>query len=500
MALVTLDRVRTPAHRGQSFECDFWQLEAGQKWFVVGANGSGKTTMAQVITGKQVISRGEVRLAEAMQSGQELALVSFEEQQKLHAHDDRFDDSELREDANDPGTIVAEFLGRQDCELPLYKQWLTELGLESIEGRGIRRLSTGEMRKVLLAKAVLIGARVLILDDPLAGLDAQTQGRFSQLLDTVFAKLDTVLVLSTNLQDLSSRYTHIATLVDGKVTLAGAITEEMLRNVALTLNEAESLNRRRLPPQEQLGSMWPAMLQTDHDPVNVFIDMHKVSVSFGNRRIFSDLDWCMRRGDHAMIMGPNGCGKSTLLGMLMGENPKAYGQNISLFGARKGSGESIWELRKHFGLVSTSLQQKYAKGYRVLEVVLSGFQDSVGLYDDVGGQQNEIAHRWLSIVGAEQLTQRKFDSLSYGQQKLVLIARAMVKQPTLLVLDEPCIGLDQVNRERVLQLVDGIAGNSKTHLLFVSHVSDERPRCINQQLQFVWSDTEHCYRIDVSRT
>ncbi len=493
MALVTLKQVRTPAHRGQAFECDFWQLESGQKWFVVGGNGSGKTTMARVITGKQAISRGEISVAPNLNALRDFAIISFEQQQTLHALDDRFDDSELREDASDPGTLVSEFLGRSTKPSADYEQWLNTLDIKSLEDRGIRQLSTGEMRKVLLARAVLADAQVLILDDPLAGLDVQTQRRFSQLLDSVFAKLETVIVLSTSLSDIGPHFSHVAVLCDGRVSMAEAITDTSRSEAKSTLNTSKH------SPANIIGGNWPAAVNESEQVPDTFIEMKDVSVSFGAQPIFAGLSWSMQRGDHALISGPNGCGKSTLLAMLSGENAKAYGQNIILFGKKKGSGESIWELRKYLGVVSTALQQKYAKGYKVIDVVLSGLQDSVGLYADTGGQQQEVAEQWLSIVGASKLAQNKFDSLSYGQQKMVLIARAMVKQPALLVLDEPCIGLDQENRKRVLRLVDEIATNSRTHLLFVSHVADERPACINQQLQFVWDDALQCYRIEVSR-
>jgi len=173
-----------------------------------------------------------------------------------------------------------------------------------------------------------------------------------------------------------------------------------------------------------------------------------------------------------------------LLNLLTGENAKAYGQRVTLFGRGKGSGESIWELRRYFGLVSTDLQRQFGRADSVLDVVLSGFRDSIGLFDMPIDSERELALQWLGLVGADDLQTRRFKLLSYGQQKLVLIARAMVKQPAVLILDEPCIGLDASNRERVLKVIDAIAANSQTHILFVSHLSEERPACINQLLQF----------------
>ncbi|MFK8018348.1 MAG: ATP-binding cassette domain-containing protein [Pseudomonadales bacterium] len=490
MALVTLINARTAAHAGQAFECAAWQLQRGQKWLIAGTNGSGKTTMAHVLCGQVALSRGEMIVDDDFDANSNIALVSFEQQQYLHERDDRFDDSELREDANDPGTLVCNFLGEQDCNEKIYRDWVEELEIDSLLQKGIRRLSTGQMRRVLIAKAVLSNAEVLILDDPLAGLDRQLQIRFSKLLDRVFEKLETVLVLSSRMDDLTPRFDHLLLLVDGVVVQQGKVTPA-------SVGEARQRWASHQANRHRAVTSWPAPLELEVNASEPLLQLKDVSVSFAENAVFTGLNWVMEHGQHTMISGPNGCGKSTLLAMLTGENPKAYGQQVSLFGRKKGSGESIWDLRKNFGVVSTALQQKYAKGYSVAEVVQSGFQDSVGLYAEAGDQQRDIAAQWLAIVGAPELENRRFDKLSYGQQKLILIARAMVKQPLLLILDEPCIGLDDQNKNRVLELVDEIASNSRSHLLFVSHVSDERPACITQLLQFVWNEHASCYTIDV---
>ena len=417
MALVTLINARTAAHAGQAFECETWHLRRGQKWLIAGANGSGKTTMAHVLCGQIALSRGEMIVDDEFDAKDNIALVSFEQQQYLHERDDRFDDSELREDANDPGTRVCDFLGEQTCNQQIYRDWVEELEIESLLQSGIRRLSTGEMRRVLIAKAVLSNAEVLILDDPLAGLDRQLQIRFSQLLDRVFQKLETVLVLSSKMEDLTPRFDHLLLLVEGRVVQQGEVTPAFVSEARERWTSSQTKRHRAV-------TSWPAAPELAVDAGEPLLQLKNVSVSFAENAVFTGLNWVMEHGQHAMISGPNGCGKSTLLAMLTGDNPKAYGQEVSLLGRRKGSGESIWDLRKHFGVVSTALQQKYAKGYSVAEVVQSGFQDSVGLYAESGDQQRDIAAQWLAIVGATELESRRFDKLSYGQQKLVLIAPA----------------------------------------------------------------------------
>lgn len=162
----------------------------------------------------------------------------------------------------------------------------------------------------------------------------------------------------------------------------------------------------------------------------------------------------------------------------------AYGQAVYLFGTRRGSGETVWDVKARFGVVSNEMHNRYVKGWRVLEVVISGFFDSVGLYDDSGASERGCALAWLEALNIDALATQYYDSISFGQQRLVLLARAMVKHPNVLILDEPCVGLDDSHRELILALVDLIAATTSTHILYVSHTQGEQPRCINQRIRF----------------
>jgi molybdate transport system ATP-binding protein len=197
------------------------------------------------------------------------------------------------------------------------------------------------------------------------------------------------------------------------------------------------------------------------------------------------VSWVFRPGQHCNIAGPNGCGKTTLLSLVTGDNHKAYGQDITLFGLKRGSGESVWDIKQKFGQVSTQLHLNHARGMKVLEVVTSGFFDTVGLYDDWGDKQLEIARCWLAALDLAGLAKSPFDTLSFGLQRMVLLARAMVKSPAILILDEPCLGLDGYHSRAIIDAIDHIAGNSDTQVVYVSHSAGQMPRCINQRLEFV---------------
>jgi molybdate transport system ATP-binding protein len=191
----------------------------------------------------------------------------------------------------------------------------------------------------------------------------------------------------------------------------------------------------------------------------------------------------VRRGENWFVQGPNGSGKTTLLSLVCGDHPQAYANDIRLFGVPRGSGESIWDIKRRIGLLSTEFQIAYRREASGLEVVVSGFHDSIGLYERTSPAEEASARELLGLLGLEELAKLDFGALSGGQQRLVLLARAMVKRPELLVLDEPCQGLDPANRGLVLAMIDRIVAGTTADLIYVSHHRDELPRCLTHLLE-----------------
>jgi molybdate transport system ATP-binding protein len=201
--------------------------------------------------------------------------------------------------------------------------------------------------------------------------------------------------------------------------------------------------------------------------------------------VFENLSWTVRHGQHWAVCGPNGSGKSTLLRIIVGDHPQAYANTVNVFGKPRGGGGSIRETKAGIGLISSELQVRYRKAITALDVVISGFFDSTGLYRNASPYQAAVSEAWMKSFGLQTLADKKFNHLSHGEQRMVLLARAMVKPPRLLVLDEPCQGLDIGNRRLILQTIDRIAGTGQTTIIFVGHHIDEIPACITHYLILV---------------
>ena len=452
-----------------------WRFEPGQQWACLGPNGAGKTSLARVISGQAKRYSGQLESAATL-AQQGVAYVCFEQARALCQRDQKLDDSEFRADASDPGTTVQSLLlGAKEAD-DNFNYWVERLAITHILSRGLRFISTGELRKTLLISALLSRPALLILDSPLDGLDCLSQGEMRRVIDELLNSDAAVLLLCRQAQDIPDGVSHVLVLNEGETFASGE------RTTVLANPEVQALMQPALPPLSQLpiASQRPYTLPAE----GPLLTLKGVNVSYGELQVLTDVDWELQRGQHCCVSGPNGCGKTTLLSLITGDNHKAYGQNITLFGQPRGSGESIWDIKQKYGQVDTQLHLNFARGMRVVEVVVSGFFDTVGLYDDWGDAQREAAQQWLHALGLSEFSGESFDALSFGLQRMVLLARAMVKSPIILLLDEPTLGLDGHHRQLILRAIDHIARHSDTQIIYVSHSAGDMPACINQLLQF----------------
>lgn len=488
-ALVSIDNAQCRIGRQTLLTVEHFAIACGQHWCVFGQNGSGKTLLANLLANKLRETASYVTYGDNFDPACDVHIVSFEEQQRLWDRDNRLDVSEFSGDAQDKGTIVESLIrasrSKQDQSDALLADLVRKLALEEMLTKGIRFLSSGQIRKVLIARALYAFRdglqQLLILDDPLESIDRDSQERIRNTIEEYMGEQFSSLQLCRRQQDILPGVSHMAVMQrDSKgmlISRQGTFAEvsnstEFISIISANVEVSSSLDVV-LPRESPIRNVSEELLRLDN-----------VQAGYGDNKVLVDVNWVMTGRDHVLIEGPNGCGKSTLLSLIDGENHKGYGQAVFLFGHLKGSGETIWETKKHFGLVSNELHHKYIKGWRILDVVVSGFFDSVGLYDDSGTAEVAQAKSWMAALGLASLQKQYYHELSFGQQRLVLLARAMIKKPRILILDEPCVGLDDFHRKLILKVLDAIAERSLTNILYVTHVADEKPSCINQLLRF----------------
>ena len=488
--LIKVSAARCRIGRHGVLTVDDFSVRPGQQWCVFGPNGAGKSLLADLIAGNRIESGSYVSYADGFDPRRDIHVVSFEEQQRLWQQDNRLDMSEYSARAEDPGTTVAALVrstrSPDTQDQALLETLLRELDLSTLLEQGIRFLSSGQVRRALIARALYARregiAQLLILDDPLESIDRDSRQRIARCIRN-YLRTDVVsLQLCRRAGDILPGVTHLALMDELALKQQGAYQAMAGSDVF------RAMQARRAVLPAALPAPAPDSAADAPDATLPYIELEGVGAAYGKNRVLQGIDWTMTAEHHVLIEGPNGCGKSTLLSLIDGENHKAYGQRVRLFGRQRGSGETVWQIKARFGLVSNELHNRYVKGWRVLDVVVSGFFDSLGLYDDSGAGETERARQWLEALGIAALASHYYHEISFGQQRLVLLARAMVKQPSILILDEPCVGLDDFHRDLILRLLDLIAEQTATRIIYVSHVQGEQPRCINQRLRFIAGD------------
>ncbi|MEO1081928.1 MAG: ATP-binding cassette domain-containing protein [Pseudomonadota bacterium] len=463
-----------------------WEWRQGEHWAVLGPNGAGKSSLAAILSGEQKHYSGTYSRSDELEQGG-IAYVCFESGRRLCERDRKLDCAEFEGSASDTGTRVRDLLAQDEEPSARRARIIEMLNLQPILERGLRHVSTGEMRKTLLASALLQQPRLLILDSPLDGLDLDTQHRFGLALDRIISESPAVLVLSRSVDEVPEACSRLLLLGEGRVRDQGeraVILKSAHTDALLAAPDVCFKAPARTAATEPSTAVAPEAGEPVNENPGPTLELHNVSASFGDLCVFRELNWRLDPHQHCLIAGPNGSGKSTLLDLLTGDNHKAYGQEVYLFGRRRGSGESVWDIKSKFGRVDARMQFAVPQGSSVMDVVLSGHFDSIGLHDRPTDRQRDRALNWLDALDLGAMASTEFHTLSFGLQRLVLLARAMVKAPRILLLDEATLSLDAGHRRLLLDAIDHVIHASPCQLLFVSHTAGEVPACINQQLSF----------------
>ena len=456
---------RHPAYRMDK-PIDF-VLNEGEQLAIVGPNGSGKTMLVNTIIGRYPLMMNEVHYDFGEENKrmvcENIHYIAFRDSYGDYDPNYYYQQRWHSQDVELSPTVREQFgLGVSAENMALRESLFRDFSIDALMDKLLVMLSSGELRRLQIVKALMTSPRVLIMDNPFIGLDAEMRHQLNELLKQLINErgLQLILVLSRE-DEIPDFITHVAPVYNKVV---GGKIEKSLFPVATDV----SCN---------IGGVASGGVDSS-DGKDVIIELRNVTLRYGERVIFENLNWTVCRGERWALHGRNGSGKSALLSLICADNPQSYACDISLFGQRRGKGESIWDIKRRIGYVSPEMHRAYLKDLPSIEIVASGLHDSIGLYKRPRPEQMEVCKEWMWVFGIEELAERTFLTLSSGEQRLVLLARAFVKDPELLILDEPLHGLDTQRREQVRGIIDRFCIRPEKTLIMVTHYPEELPSCI----------------------
>ncbi|MBL7770628.1 MAG: ATP-binding cassette domain-containing protein [Flavipsychrobacter sp.] len=486
--LFKIEKGRIQYQNKQLFQDLDFTIRVGETWAIAGDSGSGKTSLLKALAGQLPITGGrwEAAFFEPLKKNGNLPadplfswrnLVAFVDARHRftnlsHTNTFYYQQRYNSCDAEDAPT-VAELL-EQEGRNPALFGWNAEnviatCQLDKLLDKQVILLSNGETRRLLTGLALLKNPALLLLDNPTSGLDKEKRIEFEQLLARIIAS-GIHVVLSLSHHELPASITHIAQLKNGQIQ---SISNRQQYHQVIELNTAEYNAPQQLD----------AWLKMGHVPeFEEIVEIQNGRVQYGNRIILEDINWKIRKAERWSISGHNGAGKSTLISLITGDNPQAYANNIKLFGKKRGSGESIWEIKKKIGFVSPELFQYFPQETTVAHAVESGLYDTIGLYRPPAAENAMLIQTVLHALGINDYATNRLQLVATSVQRLALVARALVKYPPLLILDEPCQGLDHNQTEQFKNLMEELCRQTSISLIYVSHYADEIPAAVNRQL------------------
>ena len=455
-------------------------MQNDEHWAIVGANGAGKSVLVDILTSVHPLLINDVAydFGDAKEKGvsSNIRCVTFcdtyGEASSLKYYQQRWNHGDNEEEAPTVEEILNETRTNNADLDELIKELLPKVFLE----KTIMMLSSGEFRRFQLVKSLSCSPSLLILDNPFIGLDAEARTQVTDFLSrlTNSGVIQIVLVLSRQ-DSLPSFITHVVSME--KMNIKAKYTkEEYLKSI---YNNEEKVGVLCKDKENEIINL--PYKDNEYNTKGV-IDFNNINISYGSHAILKDLCWKVDCGEKWALCGRNGSGKSTLLSLVCADNPQGYACDITLFGNKRGSGESIWDIKKHIGYVSPEMYRAYKKNLPTIDIVASGLYDSVGLYHRLSDSDKEKCLWWMDKFGIKELANRPYLKISSGEQRLALLVRAFVKDPELLILDEPFHGLDNHNRLLAKEIINVFCKRKNKTLIMVSHYTEDFPLCITKTL------------------
>ncbi|WP_179412765.1 ATP-binding cassette domain-containing protein [Mucilaginibacter sp. E4BP6] len=467
-----------------------FNINKGENWALIGKSGSGKSALLQTITGRFNVTGGEVNYTffeeflahhpnhdPTLTHHKLIALVESKHHfRNLSNTTEFYYQQRYNSSDSEDAQTVEEYLHDIKHVDGGNNYWtfdkvIETLRLEPLRSKQLIKLSNGETKRLLIAAALIKNPVLLLLDTPLTGLDVQTRALFNVILSEITASGISV-VIATSPREIPDAITHIAVLDDGKIveTIEKAnFNPDLFKDEVKTNVDVEKLKN--------------LLNNIEKPPYTYMVKMNDVHIKYGEKVILDKVNWQILPGERWALLGPNGAGKSTLLSLVNGDNPQAYANDIVLFDVKRGSGESIWDIKKKIGFVSPELHQYFPTDNSCLQVIESGFYDTLGLFRPSQKVKADTALAWMQALEIDKYARTLLKNIPASAQRLCLLARALIKNPDLLIFDEPCQGMDEHQQLNFKQIVNTICEISDVTLIYVTHYQHEIPDSVTKVLR-----------------
>jgi len=436
---------------------------------VTGASGSGKTLLAKALCG-QLLMTGNLKIFYAADTCLLPKAVYLEQRYAIKNRNNMLDGyyQQRYNSADHENSYTA----WEELRLILDDEQridflLNELSITHLKNKPLLQFSSGEHKRFQLVKALLNPVQLLVLDEPFVGLDVASRKKLNEILSDVSHAGTKLVIIAGAHHRFPDCVTHVLELDGGRQK----IFTEKEKYTAIHQSAAQIFKHVSLP-----------LLRNDLNFENAIL-MKNVTVKYGDKIVLNNINWQVRKGERWLLKGKNGAGKSLLMSLVFADHPQAYANEIYLFDRRRGSGESIWDIKKNIGFVSPELYAYFDRGISCFDAVASGYFDMMGVYGKLSGEQTKHIHDFLKALNMADLAQKRLSDISSGMQRLILLVRTMIKSPPLLIFDEPCQGLDEFQTKTFVELVDDICTQTDTTMVYISHYENEVPNCVSQVLE-----------------
>lgn len=466
-----------------------WKIDEGQQWAVIGPVGAGKSMLLEAITGEADLISGsldfhfqsdDLNVNSSLYSrvSHNVASVNFKEDSKLFSYSGHYYQQRYNAFDSDDGPTAAAFLQAGGfCENDSSNQEIIRiLGLESLLNIELIKLSNGQTRRLMIAKALMSRPELLLLDNPYIGLDVAGRTALNNYLDCIIRAGRIKIILVASQTDIPSAITHVLLLNHTGIVKSGK-KGEVLPLVDKKLKSETSESSVNL--QDKIRKL----LKTNQaeESFDTIFSLKQTNISYNHKKILDGINWTVRQGEKWALLGPNGSGKSTIISLIYADNPQAYANELILFDHRRGTGESIWDIKKNIGFTSPELHLYFDGRFTCGEVLITGLFDGMYIKRQPTPQEAELMDCLLAYFGITSLKNVLFSRVSAGEQRIILFLRALVKNPPLLLLDEPFQAFDSSTIEKAKELLN-LFGDELRSMIFITHYADEIPDCVDHVL------------------